>query len=219
MAVWLILFIMRKNVRKEMLIMSVVFSIIGTPIQLIYIKDWWIPLRITDTILGIEDVLFGFSVAGIAAVIYEDIFRKYIRSKKLGPKKRRENNLFFLVYILVFAVIFLLTFYLTKNSLYASALAFIYGVTIIYVKRPDLIVDSLATGFMFLILVIIIYKVVDQITPGWVNQFWLFINVPQIKILGVTIDDMIWYFLAGCFWGPLYKYWKEARLAKMPSYR
>ena len=26
------------------------------------------------------------------------------------------------------------------------------------------------------------------------------------------IDDIVWYFVAGLFVGPLYKYWKEAKV-------
>jgi len=52
----------------------------------------------------------------------------------------------------------------------------------------------------------------ELLTPGWIHAFWIFKNVPDIVIFNLPIDDIIWYFLAGLFIGPLYEYWKEGKL-------
>lgn len=70
LAIWLVLFLWRKDTRKEMAIISLLFGFLGTVVTLIYLMDWWHPLTITGTRIGIEDFIFGFSTAGIAAVVY-----------------------------------------------------------------------------------------------------------------------------------------------------
>ena len=59
--------------------MSVIFGVIGPFVEVVYTLDWWAPLTITGTVVGIEDVLFGFVCGGIATVVYEEIFKKRIK--------------------------------------------------------------------------------------------------------------------------------------------
>ena len=77
--VWLVLFLKRPDLRKEMLVMSVLFGIGALVTAKLYLADWWRPATVTGTAVGIEDFLFGFSAAGIAAVCYEELFRKRLR--------------------------------------------------------------------------------------------------------------------------------------------
>ena len=62
--VWIILFWHRKDVRREMLIVSIIFGFAGLLVEPIYFQDWWHPLTITGTKIGLEDFLFGFWVGG-----------------------------------------------------------------------------------------------------------------------------------------------------------
>ena len=47
--IWFTLFICRKDSRKEMLIISLIFGVTGPLVESVYIKDWWVPLTITNT--------------------------------------------------------------------------------------------------------------------------------------------------------------------------
>ena len=82
LAIWLFFFFRRKDTRKEMLIISIIFGIMGLLVESVYIYDWWQPLTITGTAIGLEDFLFGFLFGGVAAVFYEHLFNKKIKSKK-----------------------------------------------------------------------------------------------------------------------------------------
>mgnify|MGYP001603403606 CR=1 FL=1 len=62
--IWLALFTIRKDTRKEMIIISIIFGIGGIFSELVYIQDWWRPLTITRTPIGLEDFLFGFAMGG-----------------------------------------------------------------------------------------------------------------------------------------------------------
>jgi hypothetical protein len=219
LVIWIILFLWRKDTRKELLIISFIFGIAGLLVEPVYINDWWKPFTITNTSIGIEDFLFGFTIGGIAAVIYEIIFRKRIKIRKFFKffkKDESRKNLNFLLIGLLFAGLFFGSFYILKlNTFYSSIIAFTISIAIIWIKRRDLIIDSLLTGILLTALSFLVYTLADFITPDWVRVFWYFKNVPNIIFLNVPIDDIIWYFLIGMFIGPLYEFWQEGRLRKI----
>jgi len=210
---WLALFWWRKDVRKEMLVVSPFFGIIGLLTEYYYIKDWWKPLTITGTAIGIEDFIFGFGIGGVAAVIYEEIFKKKIRVRKISKIKDKERNLNFAVLIGLMAVIFVGTIHLLDfNTFKASVITILFPILVIYIKRKDLIDDSLATAVIVTLLSILGYALLNIISPGFIEEFWLFENIGKIIILGTPLEEIIWFFLIGALIGPLYEYWKEGKL-------
>ena len=62
--IWISLYLVRIDTRKEMRIMSFVFGGSAFIVQPIYLLDWWRPLTITGTALGLEDFIFGACVGG-----------------------------------------------------------------------------------------------------------------------------------------------------------
>lgn len=215
LAVWLGLFIWRKNTRKEMLVMSTILGVVGFVTVFVYIQDWWRPLTITNTAIGIEDFLFGFLVGGIASVIYEDIFKKKIKIREVSKIRKTKRNLNFFFLLSFLLILFFSCFYLLKfNSFISTIIAILPPIFIIWIKRKDLIIDSIVTGALLVIIASLVYTAVEFLTPGWIQAFWYFKNVPNIVIFNLPLDDLVWYFLAGLFIGPLYEYWKEGKLIK-----
>lgn len=109
--VWLFLFFWRKDTRKEMLVMSCLFGAVGVVTAFVYTKDWWQPLTIAGTVVGIEDFLFGAMIGGISAVIYEELFKKRLRPRRVNAKIKKINNFAFIVFLLLapcfFSVVFI----------------------------------------------------------------------------------------------------------------
>jgi len=211
--VWILLFIWRKDVRKEMILLSVIFGIVGLIAEPIHIQDWWKPLTITNTAVGIEDFLYGFGVGGIAAVIYEEIFKKRIRMRKIGKKKELKRDKSMIIFVSLFLAAFIVLFYVFNvNTFIGATLLLAVGTLVMWIRRRDLIVDSVASGILILLVSFAVYSVTEIITPGWVRAFWYFQNVPNIIIFNVPIDDIVWFFLAGAFIGPLYEFWQDGRL-------
>lgn len=210
--IWVALYIWRKDTRKEMWFISIIFTFAGFS-ELVFVRDWWRPLTITNTIPGIESFLFSFAFAGIVAVIYEDVFRKRLRIKKTTRKIEKKRNLKLFLIFLVLVILFLVgTYLIGLNTLQATLLALIPGILIIWYQRKDLVKDSLFTAILSLIIMVPVFIFVELITPGVVQEFWLFENVPNLVLLWVPIDDLIFYMIAGAFIGPLYEYWQEGRL-------
>ena len=176
----------------------------------VYTIDWWRPATITGTRMGIEDFLFGFWVGGISSVIYEEIFKKKVYTRK--PKKGRPL-LFGLLFSFGLAFLFFGSFYLLKLSSFESSIvAFAPLTLLIWTIRRDLILDSLATGFFMVVAGLFWFWIPEYFTPGWVSNHWLFENLSGVVILNAPLEDLIWVFLAGAYIGPLYEFWKGSRL-------
>jgi len=212
--IWLIIFLWRKDIRKEMLIISLIFGFAGIASEFIYTQDWWMPLTITNTLVGIEDFLIGFFIGGVGAVIYEEISKKRLKNKKSTQRRLERIKYRILITLGSSAILFFGSFYLLKiNSFYASLVAFIIPTLFIWFKRNDLIINSLLSGLVLLIIGTLIYMTLHLIQPGFIGEFWfLEKSWYTILFLGVPLAEYIWYFFAGAYIAPLYEYWQEARL-------
>jgi len=215
--IWIILFLWRKDIRREMLVISILMGVLSIPLNYLYVQDWWHPLTITGTVLGIEDVILGFASGGIAAVIYEVFFKKKLKKRKIGKRLTKFELAFPLVSVLV---LFFAIFYLTDiNSFYSAIISGIIAIGFIYFKRKDLILDSVASGFLIMLFSLPSYWIPELISPGWIASAWYLDKISGIFVLGVPLEDLIWWFLAGAFTGPIYEYWQERRLVKIKKSR
>lgn len=213
--IWVFLFLKRKDTRKEMIFFSLILGILGPLAEIAYTKDWWQPLTITNTRIGIEDFVFGFIVGGVAAIIYSFLFNKKVKVKKVKKIKEQKRNINLLMMLSLLVLIFSFGLLILKlNSFISTILALIIPTIIIYIKRGDLIKDSFLSGFSLLIIAIITYHLLNLITPGFFDAFWYFQNIGKIIIFGIPLEEIVWFFLVGAFIGPLYEYWKEGKLIK-----
>jgi hypothetical protein len=215
LVIWFILFFIRKDTRRELLIISFVFGVGGILVEPIYLKDWWQPLTITGTPVGIEDFLFGFTIGGIASIIYEVIFYKRTKKAKTLQTLTRKHKFDTFIVLLLPIIFFGTNIIFNLNTLNASILGFAVPLIIIYFRRKDLIKDSLLSGVILLLLAFIIYSVVEIFSPGWVTHFWTFENVPPIIFWNVPIDDLIWYILAGAFIGVIYEFVQDSPVFRL----
>lgn len=209
--IWIILFYYRKDLRKEMWIMGIIFGIAGLIMEaLFYTKDWWNPPTITGSLIGIEDFLFGFGIAGVSAVIYEEVFRKRLVSRK-KMKHPHTKQLSFL--ILLSIISFSFSFYiLNYNSFISGLVATLIPLFIIYIIRPDLILDSLVSGFIIVIIAFIDFAILNIIKPNFVYSWWLLDQLTGIVFLGVPLEDIIWFLTTGMYIGCIYEFWQGERL-------
>ena len=112
--------------------------------EFFYLRDYWHPELFTGWAIGIEDLLFGFAIGGIAAVIYEELFGKKHARRHLPahPKWMLAVALFGITWMLVGNIV------LGFNSIYVSILSFlIIGASILFF-RHDLLKDALLSGLL-----------------------------------------------------------------------
>lgn len=211
--IWILLFFWRKDLRKEMLFVSTPLGFMGPFLEFIYRVDWWAPLTITRTSLGIEDFLFGFAIGGISAVIYSDVFKKKIILKKMNKKKQENKKINFWFITILAIIIFYVIYYLLKlNTFIVTGVILLSVILTIIIKRKDLIINSLFSGISLLMFAFIVYTLTQVITPGWVEAFWHFKIIPKIIIFNLPLEEIVFYFLFGAAVGPLYEYWQEGKL-------
>lgn len=210
MVIWLILYWHRKDLRKKMLIVSSILAVLSLILEaFIWTRDWWQPRTVTGTVIGIEDVFFGFGIAGILAVAYEELFRKNVRMS-LDVKPDTET----LMVVLASGIVAsnLLYFVFRVHSFYASVVAMLIPVLLIWQLRKDLIPVSLMSGILGAIIAYLIAGVMYLIQPGYVQEWWMLSRLSGIRPFGLPIEDALWFFVAGMLVGPLYEFWTGARL-------
>ena len=215
LAVWIILFALRKDIRKAMLFTSIPLGVLGLFFNFLYVRDWWMPMTITGTIPGIEDFLYGFVIGGISAAIYEEVFKRTIKLKKEPKKVQKKTLLHFWEAIIISIIGFYLVYHLFNiNTFYITTIILLLIIITIYIKRKDLIPHALGSGICLLVIALIIHSLTEIITPGWIEEFYYFNFLPKIIFLNLPLEDIIFYFLFGAAVGPLYEFWEEGRLIK-----
>ena len=170
-----------------------------------YFQDWWRPITSSGTWISFEGFITALFIGGLSSVIYYLFTKKKESSEKVDFIRELNKKNFF---IFIFGLLFLLPaiFFITgKNSFYATNISLSVMILIMFFKRPDLIKNSLISGFALLFVSILVYYIVNKITPGWVENFWISEDTLKMKILSLPVNDYFWYFLGGMYMGPLFE--------------
>src|SRR5258706_4641490 len=194
-----------------MVTMGILITILGLSAEYIWwTKDWWHPQTITGTKIGIEDALLGFSNGGIAAVLYEEVFKKRIYKYK-GTNHKKAMIVF--IALLFLAMNTLLYFFHFTSFIVTATGLLIISAIVIYVRR-DLFLDAIITGLCMVLITIPIFLLLQYLSPGYIDHTWIWPSLSKIRFMGIPIEDITFYFLSGIFISPLYLYWKGERLRK-----
>lgn len=207
LAIWFMLYFLKNTDKRQMLLISILFAPAGVVGELIYTKDWWNPGTITGTVVGIEDALYGFALAGIASVIYEIVFNKHIvkRTDKIPVKK-------IIMTIIAMSAVFFASVYLFGVHTFIASILTLFILTLyIYIKRRDLIKNSIFSGLLLTVISVFSYIIIELITPGWIAATWSS-SMSGITWAWIPIEDLIWLFFTGALIGPLYEFWKNKKL-------
>ena len=211
LAIWLVLFIMRKDLRHEMLVMSVLIGVISVVTEYCwYTKDWWRPEAIPGIWIGFEHFLMGFGSGGIIASIYEEVFKK--RLYKRTSKKYSPRGSLVLLMLAWFTSVLFWTFHIT--SFWSSTVAMIVIALLMFYYRRDLLAAGFLTGLCMVIVSLPMYWGILLIYPHWVQETYLFNYLSGILVFGIPIEELVFWFLAGFLWGPFYEYWKGEKFRK-----
>lgn len=209
--IWLILFFYRKDLRNDILLMSIVLGICGPLSELWYLQDYWNPQTFTGTRIGIEDFLFGFFIGGIASVIYKELFNKHISKQK----NKNHHLRFIFAFIAIAIFIFNILFYIFGiNSIYASMVVFLSMASLMYYFRRDLFIDGLASGIFLAMIMFLAYLIFLLIFPEAIHKWWFLHNISGVLILGIPIEELFWAFSLGLVAGPAYEFFIGLRILK-----
>lgn len=210
LAIWLLLYKVRKDLRKEMLTMSLLIAPLGPLSQILYLRDYWRPELFNGWTIGFEDLLFGFAIGGITAVIYEELFgKKYIKGHT-----QKHFNLMLLLALVGLIWMIVGNIFLHFNSIYVSISAFIIlGISILFFRK-DLLLDAFWSGIITGSLMFIFYLIFMPLFPGVIQKWWLLKNLSGVLVLGAPLEELMWGFGWGFFAGPAYEFVTGTRIRK-----
>jgi hypothetical protein len=209
--VWLVLYLAKKSTRGEQLHFSYIGAVIGPLSEIIYFKDYWLPksalfLNVGRFPLMIEDVLFGFAIGGIAAVIFEVVFRTRLR--KLSHHSKHIIKSWAIALIFVLALLVFLA--LGLNSIYASAFAFVVAAIPILFYRHDLLLNAVGSGICVMLVMFVSYYLLFNLasnTEALMKEQWLIHGTfLDLRFAGIPLTEMAWGFTWGFLAGPLYEF-------------
>lgn len=204
---YLILFLWRKDLRKEMLLTGSIMSIfiyVGCYAMCTY--DWWQPFTITGTRVGVEDLLFGFSLGGVTAVIYDAVLGKHY--SKHSWKKTTSYLRFSFIFAVM--VVFGVGLYLIGvKSFHSYYITTFLGSLFLWHVHPSLVNNSLLSGILTVLVAIPIYWAMNVVTPGWIESTYLWHSISGETFLTIPIEEIYYYFFTGTFFGPMYEYLKR----------
>jgi len=202
--VWLFLYFRKKELKKEMLIMSLLATPLGPLSEVLYFKDYWRPEYLfTFFGFGIEDLCFAFFIGGIGAVAYEEIF-----IKKLTKIRGESSKLLGILGLVGILLLLFLNLVLGINSIYASSIAFIVLGIVILSYRRDLLKISIYNGIIVALIMLVFYIFYLSLFPNIIEDWWKLKNISGIFIFGAPIEEIIWGFAWGFLAGPLYEFWR-----------
>lgn len=156
--------------------------------------DWWTPLTITGTRIGIEDIILTLTNCGYAFAIYPFFFKNQ-KNIKLSINIQTVIIIFSLNFLAFMALFWI---FQVTSVIISIVLSFITSVFLIY-KKPALLKPTLFTGLIMLITFLPMYWILIFISPEFIAKTWIFENLTGILFLGIPIEDILFYFQAGVF--------------------
>lgn len=197
---WLIVYYKRAGARKKMLKTSVMGGLAGLIAEYWYFQDYWHPPTLLgQTVISIEDFLFGFTVTGLSVSIYEMVFAVSMIKTETNRKK-----LFGLLFLTGVAAMMIFNIGFKVNSIVVSCCCFLFFTAIMTALRPDLIKQALLSGLLMLCVIIPVYTILfDVLNTDYWDTYWLLANTRLgVTIMGqIPVTELCWYFSWGSMAG------------------
>jgi hypothetical protein len=202
--VWLLMYWRSPTSRREMLVMSGVFTItVGVPLEFwLYSRDWWHPLTITRTAIGIEDVIYSIGNGGYLAAVYAFTFRGYLDRRQHAPGWQ----LRLLPLVVAIALPLILAYALGWQAFPAATVGSLIALAIVLAARRDLIAVAVGSAIVGTALAIPVYVALELLFPGLVAATWDLPHLSGLLPLGIPIEDLAWYAYTAALWSTYYKF-------------
>lgn len=203
LGVWAILYALKPELRKEMLIMSLITAPMGLT-QFIFVPRYWSPDSLFNlaatTGFDIESIIWCFALGGIASVLYEG----FIGSRHAKGMRKPAAYLSIVVVLISF-----LSLQFFMNPIFAAIIALFLGAIIAAISRPDLTKHMFYGGLMFVILYAFLYWVLLIPYPDVFAQ-WNLVSIGMI--FGIPIEEHLYALSFGALWSGLYEYFCGLKL-------
>lgn len=216
--VWVILFFLKPESRRKILLLSFLTAPLGLT-EPLFVPSYWLPFTLFDlarrTRFDLESLLFSFAVGGITAVMYETLLggtRVKINSHEQHQQRHRFHRLALLSPFVSFVILYLLT---PLNPIYSTSIALLIGAVASWLCRPDLLRPMVIGSISFLILYFAVFLVsFVWLFPGYVEAVWNLPAISGILIFGVPIEELLFAATLGAMWSSVYEHFNWYKLIK-----
>lgn len=212
--IWLIFFLDRKDLRKEIFTTSFLFSVLG--FTEIAFSEYWSPPTLFNLInrigFSIEDILFMFFIGGICSCIFEVLFSK--KDVVMRHKIHRHRGLIAALLALIISVI-IEHIYPLQTIYTLSFLGIIFSLYFV-MRRKDLFFEALISGVIFTILYTLTFLFLFQYI-GFYNLYYHIENLSGIFLFGNPIEEYLFAFVSGFSGAIIYKYIFDEEITKLKS--
>ena len=209
---WLGLFVYEKPLRKEMLALSMLgIFLLPTSFGILASEN----VAYGFSHLRFIDLLFTFTIAGIAGVIYHIVLGKHYHFLPSKKEKKHEELAARWIINLLFAFVFFLWVTLLLNLIFSISLAaavFLSAVMlVIYLvsHRHDLLYDALASAVLTGLIVFLVAELAAFFTS---QPFSGDIISTSTTVGSVPLDLILWSVGIGLLLGPIYEYIRRIEL-------
>ncbi|MFA5867340.1 MAG: lycopene cyclase domain-containing protein [Actinomycetota bacterium] len=216
--IWTIVYFLvrSKEIRHEMLVVSLVTSLLGFS-EPLFVPAYWNPPTLFNlaqrTGFDIESLIFAFGIAGLVAVSYELLFGAHhvaMASHERSSARHRWH-----VVALASPPVILLVFLATGiNPIYASFAAFVGAGFFTAFCRPDLIKKMLVSGALFTGFYFVFFLTLVLAYPDYVHHVWNLDALSGILILGVPLEELMFAAGFGFLWSSIYEHTRWYRVMR-----
>jgi hypothetical protein len=186
--VWAVFYILRSDLRRRMLIFSLIIMPLGPLSEFWFLKDYWRRPTITGYPISAEDVIFSFAIAGIAYSIYKVFFNMLVVEGHDQPR----GGLVIAFLIIIILPLFILTDLLHINSIFSSTFSLFLIAVLTWILRPDLLKPSIVSGILVVILFFLVYKAMQVIFPSAIEYWCMGCNQSGLRLSGINIEELLW---------------------------
>ena len=208
LAIWVALFLCRKDLRTKMIFSSMLCTPIGLT-EPLFVPNYWNPNAVLGfSLLGmsfdVESLIFSFVIGGWASVLYEEALNKHLRKARETRQESKRHFIMVLIVVLVSTGAFSL--YFGNNVIYSGTIAMAIGAAAIVIMRKDLARETIYGGLLFLMTYSLWLFVINTFFfPNWVEQAWNLDNLSGILLLGIPLEESLFALAFGSLWAPIYE--------------
>jgi len=197
----IIFFFKNKKYRMDMIRIGLVMGVCSLVTAcLFWTKDWWFPLTITNTVIGIEDFILGFDTGALAVIINSTIFLKEERVTDSRNWKIIFSTISF------FMISMFVAFYILMMSSFISfVISSLISIAWIYYKAKISPIQSLVFAVTYAILSLWSYFFIFLINKDWIYTTWDINLLSGITIFNfIPIEEFIFWVLFGIIFKQIY---------------
>ena len=214
---WVACFVIGKTHRPQMIWGSLVSAPFALT-SILFIPQYWTPPSLFDLDkrikVGIEDFIWAAAVGGIASVIGEIILKERLaKSRKQARKKH------YLPFIVLAVLLVTLQLWRPGKTIYNMIISLTICVVVVLLRRPDLILVTLAGAADFTLLYFALFIYFLLLYPDFVQRYYNVPNLLGIYVWKVPIEELLFAASGGAVWSAAYEYLQGYRLAPEKGFR